>query len=65
MIIEQIETKRLVIRNFTSDDANDLYDILGDAETMKYCEPAYDFEKTKDFLICVVLVHRLMFFQII
>ena len=50
MIIEQIETERLVIRNFISDDANDLYDILGDAETMKNCEPAYDFEKTKDFL---------------
>ena len=50
MIIEQIETERLIIRKFTSNDANDLYDILGDAETMKYCEPAYDFEKTKDFL---------------
>lgn len=50
MIIEQIETERLVIRNFISDDANALYDILGDAETMKNCEPAYDFEKTKDFL---------------
>lgn len=50
MIIEQIETERLVIRNFTLDDADDLYDILGDAETMKNCEPAYDLEKTKDFL---------------
>lgn len=50
MIIEPIETKRLVIRNFTSDDANDLYDILGDAETMIKCEPAYDIEKTKVFL---------------
>lgn len=50
MIIEPIETERLVIRNFTSGDSNDLYDILGDAETMKNCEPAYDIEKTKDFL---------------
>ena len=50
MIIERIETDRLVIRNFTPDDANDLYEILGDAETMKHCEPAYDLEKTKDFL---------------
>ena len=50
MIIERIETERLVIRNFTPDDANDLYEILGDAETMKHCEPAYDFKKTKDFL---------------
>ena len=51
MIIEQIETERLVIRNFISDDANALYDILGDAETMKNCEPAYDFEKQKIFYI--------------
>ncbi len=50
MKIEQIETERLVIRHFTSDDVHDLYDILGDAETMKKCEPAYDVEKTKDFL---------------
>lgn len=50
MIIDRIETERLVIRNFTPDDANDLYEILGDAETMKHCEPAYDFKKTKDFL---------------
>ena len=50
MIIERIETDRLVIRNFTPDDANDLYEILGDAETMKHCEPAYDLKKTKDFL---------------
>lgn len=42
MIIEPIETERLVIRNFASTDSNDLYNILGDAETMKNCEPAYD-----------------------
>lgn len=50
MIINQIETERLVIRNFTSDDVNDLYDILGDTETMKNCEPTYDIENTKDYL---------------
>ncbi len=50
MILKPIETERLVIRNFKSNDANDLYDILGDAETMKNCEPPYDLEKTKDFL---------------
>ena len=49
MIIEQIETERLIIRKFTSNDANALYDILCDAETMKNCEPAYDFEKNKRF----------------
>ncbi len=46
----KIETIRLIIRNFISGDADDLYEILGDAETMKYCEPAYDLPKTKEFL---------------
>ena len=30
-----IETKRMVIRDFTMNDANDMQDILGDRETMK------------------------------
>lgn len=45
-----IETERIIIRDFNPDDADDLYDILGDAETMKYCEPVYSFEKTQRFL---------------
>ena len=45
-----IETERLIVRDFNADDAQDLHGILGDAETMKNCEPAYDFEKTKKFL---------------
>ena len=45
-----IETERLVIRNFAENDAADLFEILGDDETMKYCEPAYDFIKTENFL---------------
>ncbi len=45
-----IETKRLIVRDFTLEDTADLHDILGDAETMEYCEPAYDFEKTQRFL---------------
>lgn len=45
-----IETPRMIIRNFTLEDAADLYDILGDEETMENCEPAYDFAKTKRFL---------------
>lgn len=45
-----IETSRLVIRNFMSNDAADLHEILGDDETMENCEPAYDFEKTEKFL---------------
>lgn len=45
-----IETDRMVIRDFTMDDLNDLHDIFGDIETMKNCEPAYTIEKTADFL---------------
>ena len=46
----EIETRRLRIRNFTEDDAADLYEILSDEETMELCEPVYTFEKTKAFL---------------
>ena len=45
-----IETDKIVIRDFTMNDINDMQDILGDAETMKNCEPAYTIEKTADFL---------------
>lgn len=45
-----LETKRMIIRNFVIEDLNDLYEILGDDETMKHCEPAYDMEKTGLFL---------------
>ena len=45
-----IETPRMIIRDFVPEDAADLHDIFGDDETMENCEPAYDFEKTKEFL---------------
>ena len=45
-----IETGRMIVREFNSDDVSDLHEILGDEETMKSCEPAYPFEKTQKFL---------------
>lgn len=45
-----LETNRMTIRDFVPEDAADLYDILGDRETMENCEPAYSPEKTKSFL---------------
>lgn len=45
-----LETKRMIVRDFTVEDGNALHDILGDAETMKNCEPAYSMEKTQRFL---------------
>lgn len=40
----------MVIRDFHVNDVNDMYDILGDDETMRNCEPAYTMEKTTEFL---------------
>ncbi len=45
-----LDTPRLTIRNFVPEDAADLQEILGDAQTMEYSEPPYDLEKTKQFL---------------
>lgn len=45
-----IETDRTRVRDFTLDDAGDLFEIFGDDETMENCEPAYDFEKVHNFL---------------
>ena len=45
-----IETPRMIVRDFIPEDATDLHEIFGDDETMKKCEPAYDFEKTEKFL---------------
>lgn len=44
------ETERTVIRAFRETDVSDLQEILGDAETMKNCEPPYDLAKTERFL---------------
>ena len=45
-----IETQRLLIRTFSTEDAAGLQEILGDAETMEYSEAPYDLEKTEKFL---------------
>ena len=43
-------TERCVIRNFSMEDAEDLYKVLSDAEVMKYIEPVFNFEKTGSFI---------------
>ncbi len=45
-----VETERMLVRDFVTEDAADLYEILGDARVMEYCEPAYDLAKTEKFL---------------
>lgn len=52
------ETSRLIIRDFVQEDAQDLHAIFGDDETMENCEPAYDFEKTVDFLMSFCIRRR-------
>ncbi len=46
----RIETERTLLRPFQPDDEADLYEILGDEETMRYAEPPYDRVKTARFL---------------
>ena len=45
-----IVTERLIVRDFCTSDVNDLQEILGDNETMQYCESTYTLEKTQGFL---------------
>ena len=45
-----LETERMILRDFTIDDLNDLHEIFGDAEVMANTEPAYDIRKTEGFL---------------
>ena len=45
-----IETARLIIRSFRPEDLEELFEILGDGETMQFLEPPYDRDKTEKFL---------------
>ena len=46
----ELFTKRCMIRNFRQEDEKDLYEVLSDAEVMKYIEPVFDMEKTTYFI---------------
>ena len=45
-----LETDRMILRDFISCDLEDLYAIFGNAEVMKNTEPPYSKEKTEKFL---------------
>ena len=45
-----LETERMILRDFTLDDIDDLLEIFGDAEVMYHTEPPYDRAKALDFL---------------
>ena len=46
----ELFTKRCKIRNFRPEDTENLYEVLSDAEVMKYIEPVFNMEKTADFI---------------
>ncbi|MCM1193923.1 MAG: GNAT family N-acetyltransferase [Butyrivibrio sp.] len=46
----KLTTDRCLIRNLTMEDAEDLYYVLSDERVMAYIEPAFDMERTKDFI---------------
>ena len=46
-----IRTDRLIIRNYSPDDWQDLFEILSDPIVMAQCEPTYTKAKTKEALV--------------
>ena len=46
----RIETKRFIIRKMKESDAEALFAIFSDAETMRFIEPVFTYEKTKKFI---------------
>ena len=49
--IIMIETKRLILRNYTMDDFNSLFEIMSDPETMQHYPATFDENRTKDWII--------------
>lgn len=45
-----LETERLILREYTMNDFDDLYEILSDAETMKHYPAPYDEKGTRRWL---------------
>ena len=45
-----IETERLILRNYTMDDFDALYEIVSDAETMQHYPAPFDEEKTRGWI---------------
>lgn len=55
-MINEISTKRLIMRRFNKNDADDVYEYLGDEDVMQYIEPSFNYEQTVEFIdlfICV------------
>ena len=46
-----IETERLLLREYTMDDYDALYEIMSDAETMKYYPAPFDEARTRRWIV--------------
>ena len=46
----ELQTKRLILREYTHADFDALYEILSDAETMKHYEEPYDSDGVRLFI---------------
>ena len=46
----QLETERLILREYTMDDFNDLYEILSDPETMAHYPKPFDEAKVRGWI---------------
>lgn len=51
----ELQTKRLLIRNFEVADAEALYPILSDPEVMRYIESPFSMEQTQGFIFAAGL----------
>ena len=58
-------TERCIVRNFMLNDVNDLYETLSDEDVMKYIEPAFDREKTKEFILKAGLYETPMVYALV
>lgn len=56
-----IETKNLIIRDFTENDIVEAHKYLQDNEVMKYVEPPFSLEQTKEFILEYGCKKRMVF----
>ena len=46
----KLETKRLILRDFITEDFDSLFEILSDEDVMKYYPKPFDAERVKDWI---------------
>lgn len=54
----ELETDRLILREYTMDDFDALYEILSDEETMKHYPKPFDEEKVRYWINWNILIMR-------